>query len=141
MQKVKRGLYLLVQCTWGLLQTLVGLGFFIANRKCAHGWYRCAMDTKWNAKGGLSLGMFIFTPKDEVPNARLIRVHEYGHTIQALLLGPLMLLVGIISVAWGSIPYFARLRWEKQLPYTACFAEYWASAWGEWVTGEKAIWQ
>lgn len=101
---------MLVQCTWGLLQTLVGLGFFLANRTCEHRFYRCCIDTRWNASGGLSLGMFIFTPKDGVPNGQLIRVHEYGHTIQSLVLGPLMLFVGIVSVAWGSIPYFARLR-------------------------------
>lgn len=67
-------------------------------------------------KGGLSLGLFIFTPKDEVENAQLIRVHEYGHTIQSLVLGPFMLFVGIISVAWGDLPYFRRMRWEKHVP-------------------------
>lgn len=132
---------MLVQCTWGLLQTLVGLGFFLANRTCEHRFYRCCIDTRWNAAGGLSLGMFIFTPKDGVANAQLIRVHEYGHTIQSLVLGPLMVFVGVVSVAWGSIPYFARLRREKGVPYTACFVEYWASRWGELVTKEKAIWQ
>lgn len=73
----------------------------MANRKCEHQFYRCCIDTKWNAKGGLSLGLFIFTPKYDVENAQLIRVHEYGHTIQSLVLGPFMLFVGIISVAWG----------------------------------------
>ena len=51
-----------------------------------------------------------------------------------------MLLVGIISVVWGALPYFERMRREKKLPYTACFVEAWASKWGEWVTGEKALW-
>lgn len=74
-------------------------------------------------------------------NAQLIRVHEYGHTIQSLVLGPFMLFVGIISVAWGDLPYFRRMRWEKHVPYTACFVEYWASKWGELVTKENAIWQ
>ena len=88
----------------------------MANRKCEHQFYRYCIDTKWNAKGGLSLGLFIFTPKDEVENAQLIRVHEYGHTIQSLVLGPFMLFVGIISVAWGDLPYFRRMRWEKHVP-------------------------
>lgn len=139
--KMKKVLYIVIQCTWGLLQTLIGLGFFVANRKCEHQFYRYCIDTKWNAKGGLSLGLFIFTPKDEVENAQLIRVHEYGHTIQSLVLGPFMLFVGIISVAWGDLPYFRRMRWEKHVPYTACFVEYWASKWGELVTKENAIWQ
>lgn len=138
---MKRALFVLIQCTWGLLQTLIGLGFFIANRKCGHRMYRGCIDTQWNHTGGLSLGLFIFTPKDSQSNAQLIRVHEYGHCIQSLVLGPLMLFVGIISVVWGDLPYFARLRREKGVPYTACFVEAWASRWGEWVTGEKAIWQ
>ena len=103
--------------------------------------YRGCIDTQWNHTGGLSLGLFIFTPKDSRKNSQLIRVHEYGHCIQNLLLGPLMLFVGIISVTWANHPYFIKLRRGKGLPYTACFVEAWASSWGEKVTGEKAIWQ
>ena len=139
---MKKALYILIQCTWGLPATLIGLGFYLFNkyrRGCEHGPYRCSVDTKWNARGGLSLGMFIFTPKDEVPGAQLIRVHEYGHTIQNLVLGPLMFFVGVISVSWGNMKCFSRMRREKGVPYTACFVEAWASRWGEKVTGEKAI--
>lgn len=138
---VKRVLFALVMCTWALPQTLIGLGFFIANRKRPHRMYRGSIDTQWNYHGGLSLGLFIFTPPDGQENAPLIRVHEYGHCIQSLVLGPLMLFIGIVSVLWGDLPYYSRLRKERNLPYTACFAEAWASRWGEKVTGEKAIWQ
>ena len=138
---MKKVMFIIWQCTWGLLATLIGLGFFIANRKCPHRMYRGCIDTQWNHHGGLSLGLFIFTPPDTQRNAQPIRVHEYGHAVQSLVLGPLMLFVGIISVAWGHLPYFANLRKTKQLPYTACFVEAWASKWGEMVTGEKAIWQ
>ena len=42
-----------------------------------------------------------------------------------------MLLVGIVCVVWGgNLPYFARLRREKGVPYTACFVEYWVSKMG-----------
>ena len=138
---MKNVLFIILQCTWGLPQTLIGLGFFLANRRRSHRMYRGCIDTQWKHHGGLSLGLFIFTPPDDQSNAQLIRVHEYGHCIQSLLLGPLMIFVGIISVAWGNLPYFARLRKEKHLPYTACFVEAWARSWGEKVTGEKAIWQ
>jgi len=138
---LKRILYILIQCTWGLSATLVGLGFFIANRKHEHHSYRCCIDTNWDYCGGLSLGFFIFTPKNTQANAPLIRVHEYGHTIQNLVLGPFMLIAGIISVVWGNNKYFARMRSEQGVPYTACFVEWWASKWGEIVTGEKAIWK
>ena len=138
---MKKRLFVFLQCTWGGLATLIGLFFYIANRSCEHGRYRSCIDTKWNAKGGLSLGLFIFTPKDDNPNAPRIRVHEYGHSVQNLVLGPLMLFVGIISVTWGNLPYFARKRKQNRLPYTACFVGAWASRWGEAVTGENAIWQ
>jgi len=141
MKTVKKILYLLIQCTWGLPQTLIGLGFYLKNRKCEHGFYRCSYDTKWNYRGGISLGLFIFTPTDAFDNAQLIRVHEYGHTIQSLLLGPLMLFIGIISCTWGNLPYFEKKRREEGVPYTACFVEAWASKWGELAAKEPAIWQ
>lgn len=137
---MRKVLFIFMQCTWGILQTLIGLGFFIALRKRPHRMYKGCIDTQWNHHGGLSLGLFIFTPPDSQSNADLIRVHEYGHAIQSLVLGPLMLFVGIISILWGDLPYFARMRKTRQLPYTACFVEAWASKWGELVTGEKAIW-
>ena len=138
---MKKVLFIFLQCTWGLVQTLIGLGFFIALRKRPHRMYRGCIDTQWNHHGGLSLGLFIFTPPNEQQNADLIRVHEYGHAVQSLVLGPLMLFVGIISVLWGDLPYFARMRRDRHLPYTACFVEAWASRWGELVTGCKAIWE
>lgn len=138
---MRKALFILLQCTWGLAQTLIGLGFFLANRKRPHRMYRGCIDTQWQHNGGLSLGLFIFTPPDSQTNAGLIRVHEYGHAIQSLLLGPLMLFVGIISVSWGNMACFARLRQTRHLPYTACFVEAWASRLGERVTGEDAIWE
>lgn len=135
---MKKTLYILLQCTWGILVTLIGAVFFLFNRNCEHQWYRCCIDTKWNAKGGMSLGLFIFTPADDAPYVQMIRVHEYGHTIQNIVLGPLMLLAGAVSVVWGNHPYFARKR-SKGVPYTACCVEAWASKWGETVSGETAI--
>ena len=131
----------IIQCTWGIGQTLIGLGFFIANRKRPHRVYRGAIETQWNYRGGLSLGIFIFVPPQTYEKSAPIRVHEYGHCIQSLVLGPLMLFIGIISVTWANLPYFIKLRKRKGLPYTACFVEGWASRWGELVTHEKAIWQ
>jgi len=138
---MKKALFIIWQCTWGLGQTLIGLGFFLALRKkCSHGMYRGCIDTRWNHGGGLSLGLFIFTPKEDHPKAQPIRVHEFGHAVQSLVLGPLMFFVGVISVSWANVPYFRKLRKERHIPYTACFVESWASKWGEWTTGEKAIW-
>ena len=140
MNKAKRFLYVFLQCTWGLGQTLLGFLFFLAHIKCPHSLYRGCIDTRWNSYAGLSLGLFIFTPQTDDKYAEQVRVHEYGHTFQSLMLGPLYSLVGIISVTWASLPYFIKLREQKGVPYTACFVEKWASWLGERITGEKAVW-
>jgi hypothetical protein len=137
---MKRILFILLQCTWGILPTLIGAIFFIKLNKYPHKIYRGCIDTRWDMRSGLSLGLFIFTPNDEISDSEKIRVHEYGHCIQSIVLGPLFLIVGIISLVWGRHPYFAKIREEKNLPYTACFVESWASKWGELATGEEAIW-
>ncbi len=138
---MKRLIYVIAQCTWGLAQTLLGLFFFLATIRCPHKIYRGCIDTRWNHSGGLSLGLFIFTPPEDKYCSQPIRVHEYGHTIQSLMLGPLyLIIVGIVSYTWANLPCFRRMRKEKGIPYTACFTESWASRLGEKVTGEPAIW-
>ena len=138
---MKKFLFILFQCTWGLPQTLLGTIIFLKHIRCPHSVYRGCIDTKWNSRGGMSRGLFIFTPQEEDERSEQVRVHEYGHCIQSLLLGPLYLVViGIISYSWANIPYFRKLRREKKIPYTKCFVESWASKWGEWVTKQNAIW-
>ena len=137
---VKGILFIILQCTWGILPTLVGLFFFLKLNNYPHKTYLGCIDTRWDTRSGLSLGLFIFTPNDEIKDADKIRVHEYGHCIQSIVLGPLFVAVGIISLVWGRHPYFVKLREDKKLPYTSCFVESWASKWGELATGEEAIW-
>ena len=138
---MKKILFILAQCTWGLAQTLLGAIIFLKHIRCPHNMYRGCIDTKWDSRGGMSLGLFIFTPKEEDERTEPVRVHEYGHCIQSLLLGPLYLVViGIVSYTWANLPYFRTMRREKKIPYTSCFVEAWASKWGELVTHEAAIW-
>lgn len=137
---MKTVLFVFLQCTWGIAQTLLGALFCLRNIRNPHRFYRGCIETRWNSGGGMSLGLFIFTPNHRRPEAEKIRVHEYGHCIQSLVLGPFYLILGLISVCWANLPCFRRLRKKKNIPYTACFVESWASKWGEMVTGEDAIW-
>ena len=137
---MKRVFVMFLQCTWGIAQTLMGAVVFLKLISCPHRLYRGCIETQWDSRGGMSLGLFIFTPNEETERAKKVRVHEYGHCIQSIVLGPLYLIVGLISVTWANLPYFRKLRREKKIPYTSCFVESWASRWGEWVTGEEAIW-
>ncbi len=139
--KIKRLVFVFLQCTWGILPTLIGAIFFIRLcRRYPCRRYRECIDTQWNTRSGLSLGLFLFTPDDGIQDASKIRVHEYGHSIQSIVLGPLFCIIGLISIFWGQLPFFARLRAKKNLTYTSCFVESWASRWGEFATGEEAIW-
>ena len=128
-----RKLYNLSQWTWGLPQTLLGAGLFLKHRKDRHYKYKGASVTAWDRDDGLSLGKFIFVPSgsvrpgagssDEASGGFMID-HEYGHSVQSLLLGPAyLLLVGIPSSAWNRLPYFERKRREQGRSYYSAVFE------------------
>lgn len=98
-------IYILIQLTWGSLQSLLGFILFIINIKQKHYFYHGAIITEWQTRSSISLGLFVFVTqepyftdkfkneftKEELANRLL--VHEYGHTIQSLILGPLYLII------------------------------------------------
>lgn len=123
--------YILLQCTWGVIQTCLGFALYVYYRRSPHTWYHGAVYTKWKQDGGISLGLFIFTPDQDEDWCRQMAVHEYGHTWQSLMLGPLYLIViGIPSILWARLPYCIQLRREKKLPYSAFYPEQWADRLG-----------
>lgn len=76
--------------------------------------------------------------KDEL--SKRLLVHEYGHTIQSLILGPLYLIViGIPSTLWGFLPNLHKKRKDEQISYFSFFTEGWANRLGEKITGEKSM--
>ena len=131
---IKKKLFTVAQWTWGLPQTLIGSAVYIANRKHAHFDYKGARVTVWDRDDGLSLGKFIFVPriksnshsnlntsaeKGAEPNAdaetiavpKELAEHEFGHSIQSLILGPAyLILVGAPSMLWNRLPYFVNKR-------------------------------
>lgn len=126
MNRIWLWIYMVLQCTWGLIQTIAGFAVFLRYGKCPHCCFHGAVYTKWDRRDGISLGMFIFSPDER------LMVHEYGHTYQSLLLGPLYLIViGIPSAIWANAPGFIRLREEKGVPYSAFWAEGWADCLGK----------
>lgn len=145
-------IYIILQSTWGILQTLLGFVVFIFNIKSKHYFYNGAIVTVWNSKSSVSLGMFIFITKEpffyekfkeeysaEELSKRLL-VHEYGHTIQSLILGPLYLIImGIPSTIWGFLPSLNKKRKIKQISYFSFFTEKWANSLGEKFTHQKSM--
>jgi hypothetical protein len=123
-ERLKKVIVLLLQCTWGLPQTLVGLMIYIVCRirKCRSFRLGGAICTEWRRSDGISLGLFIFCPE----NGR-IHLHEYGHTIQSLMLGPFYpLAVSLPSLLWAGLPQFEKMRREKHIPYSQLYCEKWA---------------
>lgn len=129
---INRILYLIIMLTWGLLPTLAGFLLFLRFIKSPHVLFHGAILTKWPRRhDGISLGLFIFAPEG---TADPLQVHEFGHTLQALMLGPFYLIfVGPISLVWAKSKKYRRLRREKNIPYSACFVERWADNLGKSV--------
>ena len=149
---MKNFLYLIVQCTWGILQSLLGLTNFLLHIRDRHYFYHGAVITEWNDKSSVSLGMFVFVTKEpyfydklkvEYTKDELLKrllVHEYGHTVQSLILGPLYLIViGMPSTLWGFLPNLHKKRKDEQISYFSFFTEGWENRLGEKVTGEKSM--
>lgn len=145
-------LYVFLQCTWGCLQSALGLLCFLSHLRDRHFWYHGALVTVWQSRSSVSLGLFVFvaekpyfyrllqeTYTEEALSSRLL-VHEYGHTVQSLLLGPLyLILMGIPSTVWGFLPSCARARRERGISYCSFFTEAWANRLGERVTGQPSM--
>ncbi len=128
-------LYMAVQCTWGGIQTLLGFFLFLRYIRAPHRFYHGSISTGWSLDGGISLGLFIFSPDRKEDWCRQMEVHEYGHTWQSLMLGPFyLLIIGLPSILWARLPVCIRMRREKQVPYSAFYTEKWADRLGEIMT-------
>ena len=109
--------------------------------KNEHSFFHGSIKTKRYDIGGVSLGLFIFVSGNEnEQNSAKTAVHEYGHTIQSLILGPLYLpVIGVVSATWCALPYFKKLRRERNISYSACFTESWANRLGEKILKMPSI--
>lgn len=79
--------YGILQIFWGFPQTFLGFAVFLCNLKQHHYGYHGTVVTEWKHRTGLSLGLFLFVP--EGAEGKDFLVHEFGHTVQSVLLGPL----------------------------------------------------
>ena len=71
-----------------------------------------------------SLGRYIFLSGGVEPGSRLF-YHEYGHTVQSRILGPLYLFaVGIPSFVWCHL--FTGFRVRRGIGYGSFYTERWA---------------
>lgn len=141
---IKGFLFYLIQWTWGLPVNLVGGIAFLINTKIKkRRWqrfgYAYIVYIPWNA-GALSLGLFIFA-RDNHPKKNWTyntRIHEYGHTWQCLLLGPLYyIVIAIPSFIWCNV--FGGYRKKHNISYYALYCESWANSFGQKFTKMKMV--
>ena len=134
---LSRYLFYFIQFSWGLPVNLIGgLVYLALYPFCRHERFRNAFISYLPKKfGGLSLGLFVFIAADRDPEwTRDPRIHEYGHTIQCLLLGPLYwVVIGIPSAVWCNC--FEGYRKRRNVSYYALYCESWANKWGERWSG------
>ncbi len=133
---MKLFLYRFSQCTWGCIQTLIGAVLYLVHLRNKHYRYENAIATEWDYEYSVSLGLFIFVTKQEKVKDGFDRLilHEYGHTFQSLLLGPLyMFVIGFPSMLWLRLAMFQKLRKRKNISYYSFYTERWADNLGERV--------
>ncbi len=124
----------LVQWTWCLPQTLVGLAIFlyvkISGRLLEKSRFKhvCLVKSKnLMSIGGISLGKFIIV-SNRIFEKNII-LHEYGHTVQGYMLGPLYLFViGIPSLLLSILSRFSTTVSNNYFRY---FPERWADKLGD----------
>ena len=138
---MRKALYILLQCTWGIAQTLVGAAVMLFNLGKPHRMYHGAVVTEWGLCGSVSLGMFIFLSKNKnADHKKRLLMHEYGHTVQSLMLGPMYLVViGLPSVLWAGLPCCDHLRRKKQISYYSFYPERWADHLGERIKTDNDL--
>ena len=113
---------------WGFPQNLVGLimaSFF--EMKAQITGVEMYKDSKVfyvisKFSGAVSLGTYIFIFSDYGRDKEKIIMHEYGHSIQSKILGPLYLLViGLPSIIWAGL--FEKYRNKHKISYYSLFTE------------------
>lgn len=132
--KINPKLYYLLSWTWGLLMTFIGACgalYFMARgvkpQKHAGAIYFVVGNSGW---GGVSLGMFFFCSPSSKQDTK---DHEFGHTLQNCIWGPLFpFVIGIPSMIRC---YNFNRNQAKGIPneedYDAIWFEGQATKWGE----------
>ncbi len=148
MKKISLGiLYWLIQLTWGALLTIPGLLItsfcivFLKGKAHKNGFsYIVEIGSNW---GGLELGAVALCGNYSKTNEswyQHTRKHEFGHSVQQLIFGPLqMFVVGIPSAVRY---WYQRIERKKGKTFpsdwydSAWFegsATKWGTSWVEWI--------
>ncbi len=114
MKYIAKFIYYILNLTWGGIMTLVGyaaaLGLLISGHKPA--WNGPCLHFKVGRNwGGVSLGLVTIT--DDTPTAEILH-HEFGHTLQNAILGPLFIF--LVAIPSGIRYQMFEYRWRHNKP-------------------------
>lgn len=128
MKRISGFFCLLIQWTWGILQNIAGLVVFLANIRKKHYFYRNCIVTEWGSPdSSMGLGMFIFLGKCDITDENVL-AHEYGHTVQSMILGPVFLFViAFPSLFWANSRKMSDYRRRRGVSYYRFYPERWAN--------------
>lgn len=147
MKKVLLGIaYWIVQLTWGILMNIIGLFAtlfclaFLKGKTHKNG-YGLITEVKGNW-GGVSLGAFALCGSYNQVDGPCYdpywyehtRCHEFGHSIQNMIFGPLFpFVVAIPSAIRYWLFYFGKLHTEYDGVWFERTATNWGTAWVSWI--------
>ncbi len=125
-------LYFLLQFSWGIVQNILGLGLFlillIKEPKDKKEFYHGAIVVNWQKRSSMGLGLFIFFGHSYFQQKDLVKAHEYGHTLQSLILGPLFLpIIALPSLYWANSRKMGEKRRKENRSYYSLYCERWAN--------------
>ena len=129
--------YYLLQFTWGLLPNLTGFFtlLFYRGRRAERRKFRNAFVFRWKRRESMATGCLIFLGEGTAmpgPWQERILTHEYGHTIQSIILGPLFLFfIAIPSSVWCRSERLKKYRERTGTSYYSLYTEAWADSLGE----------
>lgn len=130
---MKLFVYILCQCLWGMPQTLLGAVLFLLTLKYNKSSRNGNVITYWKSGYSASLGIFVFIARDlPLEERERLFVHEFGHSVQSLIFGPLYLpLMALPSMIWCMLPPFKKYRIRRGISYYDFFTERLADRLGE----------
>ncbi len=113
---------------WQLPQNLLGLLMvFIMKPEISHGYHGRRFYYSTRMKGGISLGRYLIIETNLETFFARKALHEYGHSRQSALLGPLYLaVVGLPSLLWA---FF----WTPSSKYG--YYDFYTEAWADKLGG------
>ena len=146
--------------TWGIIINIIGAlaslvclatGLFEV-KKCPNSpLLAIVLKDYSHTMGSATLGMFCITGrtnyyafisskefKDKEVTNFSVMDHEWGHTIQNAIVGPLFLLVALCSVTWCGIIYSLKRKKDPSLSYYSFRTEKWANKLGLWYKEKVA---